>query len=59
MVMLNCSLKKGRSLIYIRNNNGPDNEPCGTLVLICDKFDSMPSKKNELFSVFKRVFNQI
>ena len=30
--MLNMSLTIGKSLMYIRNNNGPKTEPCGTPV---------------------------
>ena len=39
----NLLLTVGRSLIYIRNSNGPNIDPCGTPVVIEALFDFMPS----------------
>ena len=37
--MLNMSLTIGKSLMYIRNNNDPKTEPCGTPVDMGKVFD--------------------
>ena len=39
----NLLLTVGRSLIYIRNSNGPNIDPCGTPVVIEALFDFMLS----------------
>ena len=40
--MLNMSLTIGKSLMYIRHNNGPKTEPCGTPVDMGKVFDLWP-----------------
>ena len=47
IIMLNCSLKRGRLLMYIKNNNDPNIESRGTPVLIYIWFSTV--KNNKLF----------
>ena len=43
IIISNLLLTVGRSLIYIRNSNGPNMDPCDSPVVIEALFDFMPS----------------
>ena len=44
-----------KSLIFIKNNNGPSMEPWGTPVLTSDESKTCPLKQNSLFPISQKV----
>ena len=44
-----------KSLIYIKNNNGPSMEPWGTSALTSDQSGTYPFNKTLFFSISQKV----
>ena len=44
-----------KSLIYIKNNNGPSMEPCGTPALTSYQSETFPFNKTPFFSISQKV----